>query len=69
MNSLNYATTYNIESWDGYIVTLALSLGARVVYSMDKELSKVKEITVINPFPKDAIDKYHKYIKAKLRKT
>ena len=68
MDSLDYATVYNIESWDGYLIALVMSLRARIVYSMDRKLSKVKEVIVINPFPKNVVDEYHKWIKTKLKK-
>ncbi|MEM3377966.1 MAG: hypothetical protein QW674_03340 [Candidatus Bathyarchaeia archaeon] len=68
-NALEYATYFNIESWDGYLVSLAKILGASALYSLDKQLSKIKEITVINPFPEEAVKKYHAFLKNSLLKT
>jgi len=65
-NALEYATYYNIESWDGYLLSLAKSLGASTLYSLDKQLSKAKEISVINPFPEEAVKKYHEFLKKTL---
>jgi predicted nucleic acid-binding protein len=65
IDSLDYATVYNIESWDGYLIALARSLGTKMIYSMDEELTKVKEIVVVNPFPEDKLREYHEWIKAK----
>jgi len=65
-NAIEYATYYNIESWDGYLISLAKSLGASTLYSLDKQLSKVKEINVINPFPEEAVKKYHEFLKKTL---
>lgn len=66
-NALKYATYYNIESWDGYLISLAKSLGTSTIHSLDKQLSKVKEINVINPFPEETVEKYHKYLKKTLK--
>jgi len=35
---------------------------------MDKELEKVKDIAVINPFPQDLVKQYHEHIKNMLRR-
>ena len=61
-DALDYASTYNVESWDGYLISLARSLGTTVVYSLDRELAKVKEIAVVTPFPDDAVKEYHRYL-------
>ncbi|MEM2417067.1 MAG: PIN domain-containing protein [Nitrososphaerota archaeon] len=63
IDALEYATYYNIESWDGYLISLAKSLGTSIIYSLDKELEKVKEITVVNPFPEEAVKQYHEFMK------
>jgi len=65
IDSLDCATVYNVEPWDGFLIALARSLETRMVYSMDEELAKVKEIVVVNPFPKDKIREYHAWIKKK----
>jgi len=64
-DALDYAATYDIESWDGYLIAIARSLEAKVVYSLDEALSKAREITVANPFPRDKVQEYHECIKAK----
>jgi len=66
-DGLDYATAYDIESWDGYLISLTRSLGSTMIYSLDKELSKVKEITVVNPFPQDKVKQYHEFIETRLR--
>ncbi|MBS7623265.1 PIN domain-containing protein [Candidatus Bathyarchaeota archaeon] len=65
-DALDYAAVYNIEPWDGYLIALTRSLGAKIVYSLDEELSKVKEVSVSNPFPRDKLDEFHTYIRDKL---
>lgn len=67
IDSLDYASAYNIESWDGYLIALSRSLGTKVVYSMDEELAKVREIVVINPFPKDKLIEYHEWINTRIK--
>lgn len=67
-NALEYATYYNIESWDGYLISLAKSLGTSTLYSLDNQLSKIKEINVINPFPEEAVKKYHAFLKKLMTK-
>ena len=65
IEALHYATSYNIESWDGYLIALARGLQTKIIYSLDEELGKIREVTVVNPFPKDKVREYHSYIKAK----
>lgn len=66
LDALDYASTYNIESWDGYLISLARSLGSTVVYSLDKDLARVREITVVNPFPQNEVEQYHKFLESKI---
>ncbi|MEM2195223.1 MAG: PIN domain-containing protein [Candidatus Methanomethylicia archaeon] len=63
IQAIDYATYYNIEAWDGYIIELAKRLGNSIIYTLDEELSKVKEVVVVNPFPKELIKQYHEYMK------
>ena len=66
-DALDYASTYNIESWDGYLISLARSLGSTVVFSLDEELQKVREITVVNPFPQKDVERYHEFLKNNMK--
>jgi len=67
VDSLDYAATYDVESWDGYLVGLAINLNAKVIYTLDEKLRKVREITVTNPFPVDIVKKYHRWLDEKLK--
>ena len=67
IEALDIATTYGVESWDGYIIALTQSLGARIVYTLDKELEKVREIVVVNPFPQQKVAEYHQYLQTLLK--
>ena len=44
-----------MESWDGYIIELARSLGNHIVYTLDRELERIKDIVVVNPFLKTSL--------------
>lgn len=66
-DALDYATTYNIESWDGYLISLTRSLGSTIIYTLDTEFTKIKEITIVNPFPQQKVRQYHQLIRKKLR--
>jgi len=67
IDAIDIAATYNIESWDGYLVALARNLGTKIIFSIDKKLSRVEEIIVINPIPKDIMKKYHEWLSEKLK--
>ncbi len=66
LEALDYAALYGVESWDGYLVALALKLGAAIVYSLDKELSKVQVVEVVSPFPEEKVRAYHEYLRGVL---
>jgi predicted nucleic acid-binding protein len=66
VDALDYAVAYDIESWDGYLIALARSLQAKIIYSLDEGLAKVREITVVNPFPSNKLQEYHSYLKEKI---
>ncbi|RLI28095.1 hypothetical protein DRO58_02875 [Candidatus Bathyarchaeota archaeon] len=62
-DSLTYALSYKVESWDGYIIQLAKNLRAPIIYSVDRELArKVKEIQVINPIPSSIFARYTSWL-------
>ena len=67
IDALDYASTYNIESWDGYLISVARSQGTTIVYSLDRELSKVRETAVVNPFPEGAVEQYHKFLNSRIK--
>ena len=67
IDALENALSYKIESWDGYIVSLAKNYGAPIIYSIDGELARrVKEIEVINPIPHERFLEYNRWLKEKL---
>jgi predicted nucleic acid-binding protein len=67
LDALEYAAYYRLESWDGYLVKLAKSVGNGIIYTLDEELRKVEGVTVVNPFPQELVRQYHEYLRSKLR--
>jgi len=65
--ALDIATTYRVESWDGYLIALAQSLRAKTIYTLDKELGKVREVIAVNPFPQRKVNEYHQYLRTLLK--
>ena len=65
-DALNYATYYRVESWDGYLVKLAKSIGNNIIYTLDESLRRIRDIIVVNPFPQELVEEYHKFIQRKL---
>lgn len=66
VDALEYATHYRIESWDGYLIALAKSIGNSIIYSLDRVLEKEECVKVINPFPEEKVKEYHEFLKKKL---
>ena len=67
--ALDYATTYRVESWDGYLIALARKFGARVIFSLDEELGETLKLqkepelpNVVNPFTASKVREYHKFL-------
>ena len=67
LDALEYAVYYRVESWDGYLVRLARSIGSNIVYTLDEELRRVEGLLVVNPFPRELVEQYHEYIRSRLR--
>ena len=36
-------------------------------FSLDAELAKIREVIVVNPFPPDEVERYHEFMKNKMR--
>jgi len=69
INAIAYAIQYGVESWDGYIIKLAKTIGNGVVYTFDEEFERVRGLKAVNPFPRDLVKRYHEYIRSVLRKS
>ena len=58
------ASELNISSWDGYLMELAKELGIKKILTIDEELAtKVRDVKIENPIPKNIMEEYHKYIR------
>jgi len=69
--ALDYALRYRVKPWDGYIVSLAKTIGENTVYTFVKEFEKVEGLEIKNPFPEEVVRRYHEYVSKLLqsRKT
>ncbi len=65
IRSLEFASYFEIESWDAYLLSLAERYGAKVIFSIDEELKKKigKNLLVVNPIPEDVMERYQDFIK------
>ncbi|MHA1648624.1 MAG: hypothetical protein ACTSYB_00400 [Candidatus Helarchaeota archaeon] len=64
VNSLTNAMGYRIESWDGYIITIAKMFSAPIIYTTDGQLEKkVKDLHVLNPIPEKIFRQYNDWLK------
>lgn len=67
VDSLTYADSYRVESWDGYIIALAKAFNAPIIYSIDRVLAKrIREIRVVNPIPEEEFKAYDTWLRDKL---
>ncbi len=70
--AIEYATIYNFESWDGFILTIMRDFDIPIIYTIDEDFLKVKDIEVrglLNPKEKDALNNYIESLKKKSAKT
>lgn len=67
LDALTYASGYRVESWDGYIISLAKTFGAPIIYTVNRELGKkVKEVEAINPIPSDLFAEYNDWLRKRM---
>lgn len=69
-SALEYATAFNVESWDGYLISLAVRFDAKVIFSLDEVLGDHLKAqkdpgvpAVANPFPSSKVREYHELLK------
>ncbi|MCD6491052.1 MAG: type II toxin-antitoxin system VapC family toxin [Candidatus Korarchaeota archaeon] len=68
IEALFSAKEFKVEGWDGYLVSLAKTLGTDTIFTIDKRLTRVKGIKVVIPIPEDVLDKYHKWLEKVIKK-
>jgi len=68
IQAIRSASIYNIQGWDGYLLSLARTYGTRIIFTLDQNLGKVEGFSAVLPLPESDIRKYHDWI-AKQRKS
>ena len=62
------ASDFNVEGWDGYLVSLARTLETNSIFTIDQRLSRVSNINVIIPIPEDTLREYHEWVAQRTRR-
>ena len=63
VEGLDVAVAYNVESWDGYLISLAKAVGTSIIFTLDMGLRRVGEIIPVAPFPENVIREYHEFVR------
>jgi hypothetical protein len=66
-HALKNAITYNIEGWDGYLVSLAEKLGGLIIYTIDQKLVRVKHLSIVIPISEVTLKAYHDWVTSQLQ--
>jgi hypothetical protein len=64
--AVDVAMAHDVESWDGYLVSLARSFKAPVIYSLDEGLRKIPDISLVMPFSEGKVEEYHSWVRGLL---
>jgi predicted nucleic acid-binding protein len=64
--AVEVAMAHDIESWDGYLVSIARSFKAPVIYSLDEDFRKISDISLVVPFSKEKVEEYHNWVRSLL---
>ena len=68
VEALLFAREFKVESWDGYIVSLARKFETDAIFTIDKRLTKVKGIKVIVPISEETLSEYHRWLRNRLKR-
>ncbi|MHA1131816.1 MAG: hypothetical protein ACTSQQ_13530, partial [Candidatus Helarchaeota archaeon] len=63
IQAIRFASIYDIQSWDGYLLSLAQTFGTHIIFTLDQNLGMVEGFSAVLPIPKPDIDKYHEWIR------
>jgi len=63
VEALDIAVAYNIESWDGYLISLAKAVGTSIIFTLDMGLRRIGEIIPVAPFPENVVREYHEFVR------
>lgn len=67
LDALSFASGYRVESWDGYLVSIARNFRAPIIYTTDRKLGeRVRGIEAVNPIPSDVFSEYNSWLEERL---
>lgn len=64
--AIDIAVAHGVESWDGYLVSLARSFKAPVIYSLDENFRGIPDISLVIPFSSEKVKEYHRWVRSLL---
>ncbi|MCD6368325.1 MAG: PIN domain-containing protein [Thermoproteales archaeon] len=67
ITALKNAVRFKVEGWDGYLISLADSLGASIIYTIDRKLARVKHLSIVIPISRRTLQEYYQWIEEKLK--
>ena len=62
IQAIRFASIYNTQIWDGYLLGLAQTFGTRIIFTLDQNIGKVEGFSVVLPLPESDIREYHEWI-------
>ena len=62
IDGLDLASVYNIESWDGYLISLAQEFDAYIIFTIDRDFRKIPGFSVVNPISDKLMEEYHQWL-------
>ena len=65
--AIKNATKFNVEGWDGYLISLADALNASIIYTIDQKLTKIKHLSIVIPISRSTLQKYHEWMRNKFK--
>jgi len=66
--AIEYASVYDFESWDGYLLALMRDFDIPVIYTIDEDFQRVNDIEVEGLLNQEEKDKLNAYINALKKK-
>jgi hypothetical protein len=62
IEGIDIASINKIESWDGYLMSLARLFQTSTIYSVDKKLKNKTQMNIIIPVSDSSMEDYHKFL-------
>lgn len=70
LDALSSASDYKIESWDGYLISLAKKFEAPLIYTVDEKIDcEIEAVEAVNPIQPEVYSEYKEGLKEKLEKS